>query len=80
MAWRVIDCNDEVWHVQPAAEKRANHSLWQLMFSFRQVAGADNTAFWTSYPIESSSKSSIFTQAETLSDEKLRELLTEHFG
>ncbi len=80
MAWRVIDCNDEVWHVQPAAERRANHSLWQLMFSFRQVAGVDKRAFWTSYPIESTSKSSIFTQAERLSDEKLRELLTEHFA
>lgn len=80
MAWRVIDCNDEVWHVQPAAEKRVNQSLWQLMFSFRQVAGVANRAFWTSYPIASTSKSSIFTQAERLSDEKLRELLTEHLA
>ena len=79
MAWRVISREGEVWHVQPAAERRANQAQWQLMLSFR----ATNTeheprAFWAQYPLEATSKSSLFIQAEKITDEALHELLSQH--
>jgi hypothetical protein len=79
MPWRVIDVDGEVWHVQPAAERRANQSVWQLMLSFRAVSTRGSArAFWASFPIESTSKSSLFLQAERISDEALHELLCQH--
>ena len=79
MAWRVIDAAGEVWHVQPAAERRANAALWQLIFSFR-AASAVRRAFWAPFPIESTSKSSLFHQAERVSDDRLREVITQHLA
>lgn len=79
MAWRVISREGEIWHVHPAAERRANQSLWQLMLSFRATNSAQEPrAFWASYPIESTSKSSLFIQAEKITDEALHELLCQH--
>lgn len=79
MPWRIINHADQVWHVQPAAERRAHQSLWQLMLSFRSTTTAgERRAFWASYPLESTSKSSLFIQAEKISDQALRELLSEH--
>lgn len=79
MAWRVISRGDEEWHVQPAAERRANQSLWQLMLSFRTPSRVEEPrAFWASFPIESTSKSSLFMQAEKISDEDLRDVLIQH--
>ena len=78
MAWREINVDDETWYVKPAAELRANQSLWQLMLSFRSTEGENRKSFWTTYPIESTSKSSIFTQAENITDEVLKQVLTEH--
>lgn len=78
MAWREIDVDDETWYVQPAAERRANQSLWQLTLSFRSTEGENRKSFWATYPIESTSKSSIFTQAENITDEVLKQVLTEH--
>jgi hypothetical protein len=78
MPWRVIDTDGEVWHVQAAAERRANERLWQLMLAFR-VASAERTrSFWAPYPLESVSKSSLFLQADRLSDEDLREVIAQH--
>ncbi len=79
MAWRVISREGEVWHVHPAAERRPNQSLWQLMLSFRAAdARATREAFWASYPIEATSKSSLFIQAEKISDASLHDLLCQH--
>ena len=79
MPWRIINHADQVWHVQPAAERRAHQSLWQLMLSFRAVnTGGERRVFWASFPLESTSKSSLFTQAEKISDQTLRDLLSEH--
>ena len=78
MAWREIDVDDETWYVQPAAERQANQSCWQLMLSFRSTVGENRRSFWTAYPIESTSKSSIFTQAEKISDEVLKQVWSEH--
>jgi len=78
MAWRILSREGEVWHVQPAAERRANQATWQLMFSFREHAENRSRAIWASYPLESSSKSSLFIQAERISDEALHEVLSRH--
>lgn len=79
MPWRIIAQDGEVWHVQPAAERRANQTVWQLMLSFRAAdAEGRSRAFWASFPLESTSKSSLFLQADRISDEALRELLCQH--
>ncbi|MEX0690529.1 MAG: hypothetical protein WD934_08185 [Gemmatimonadales bacterium] len=79
MPWRIINHANHVWHVQPAAERRAHQSLWQLMLSFRAVdTDGERRVVWASYPIESTTKSTLFTQAEKISDQALRDLLIEH--
>lgn len=77
MAWRVISREGEIWHVQPAAERPANHTNWRLMLSFRATTTPDER-FWASYPLESSSKSSLFIQAEKITDQALHDLLCQH--
>lgn len=81
MTWRVIATEGEVWHVQAAAERRANTQLWQLTLAFR-AASADRQPrmFWAPYPLESVSKSSLFLQADRITDEALREVLEQHIG
>lgn len=79
MAWRVIATEEGVWHVQPAAERRADAKLWQLVLSFRAAdSSAQPRTFWASYPIESASKSAVFAQADRISDEALRQLVAQH--
>lgn len=79
MPWRIIKHADQTWHVQPAAERRAHQSLWQLILSFRAVGmGGARRVFWAEFPLESTSKSSLFMQAEKISDQALHELLSEH--
>jgi hypothetical protein len=81
MAWRVIASGGEVWHVQAAAERRANASLWQLMLAFRVAgAGQGGRTVWAPYPLESVSKSSLFLQADRIPDDELRALLVQHIG
>jgi hypothetical protein len=78
MAWRVIDAAGEVWHVQPAAERRANAQFWQLVLSIRCASVAAGRAFWAPFPLESMSKSSLFHQAERIRDDEIRELIVQH--
>ncbi|MFQ5550041.1 MAG: hypothetical protein ACE5FJ_02240 [Gemmatimonadales bacterium] len=78
MAWRIINSDGDTWHVQPAAEKCASQDIWTLTLSFRQADSEERRCIWAPYPIESTSKSSVFTQADRISDDALRELLSEH--
>lgn len=81
MAWRVIDADGDTWLVQPAAEMRHDVRVWQLTLSFRaRSKHREPRAFWATYPIESSSKSSLFQAADRLSDEALREILVQHLS
>lgn len=81
MAWRVIATDTEVWHVQAAAERRASGQLWQLMLSFRAATtGQPRRNFWAPYPLESVSKSSLFLQADRITDDALREVLQQHIA
>jgi hypothetical protein len=80
MPWRVIATDGAVWHVQAAAERRANERLWQLMLSFRAAGEGQRRSVWAPYPIEAVSKSSLFLQADRLSDEDLRAVITQHIS
>jgi hypothetical protein len=81
MAWRTIATEDGVWHVRVAAERHAYKKTWQLMLSFRSVdPGSSDRSFWAPYPMEASSKSSLFVQAEKIPDAELHKMLVEHVG
>ena len=84
MSWRVIAHGDQVWHVDAVAERRANTAAWQLVLSFRAaaqpLAGSGRRSFWTPYPLEATSKSSLFIQAERISDAALSQLLAERLA
>jgi len=92
MSWRVIAHGDQVWHVDAVAERHANTAAWQLVLSFRAAselsgragAGAGREgrrrSFWTPYPLEATSKSSLFIQAERIPDTALSQLLAERLS
>ena len=81
MAWRVIETAEEIWHVQPAAEMRPDAKLWQLTLSFRAAKSQrEPRSFWTSYPIESCSKSSLFQAADRLTNDTLKAVLVQHLS
>ena len=78
MSWRVIAHGDQVWHVDAVAERRAHTSDWQLVLSFRAASEAlpgGRRSFWTPYPLEATSKSSLFIQAERISDAAIVQVL-----
>jgi hypothetical protein len=55
--------------------------MWQLVLAFRRKdTKGGRRSFWASVPLESSSKSSLFLQAEKLSDEDLQEVLARHLS
>ncbi|HTI06813.1 MAG TPA: hypothetical protein VL549_16040 [Gemmatimonadales bacterium] len=85
MSWRVIAHGDQVWHVDAVAERRANTAAWQLVLAFRAASepasggqgGRGRRSFWTPYPLEATSKSSLFIQAERIPDAALSQVLAE---
>lgn len=81
MPWRVIAHGDQVWHVDAVAERPANTVAWQLALAFRAASERpQRPAFWTLYPIEATSKTSLFIQAERIPDAALSELLAERLA
>ena len=93
MPWRVIAHGGQVWHVDAIAERRPNTESWQLALSFRTAAGRSGgaaatggskaggrQAFWTLYPLEATTKSSLFIQAERIPDDALSQVLAERLG
>ncbi len=84
MSWRVIAHGDQVWHVDAVAERRANTAAWQLVLSFRAASSEPQPgrrrSFWTPYPLEATSKSSLFIQAERIPDAALSQLLAERLS
>jgi len=79
MAWRVLDTPDGTWHVQAAAEQRADAGSWHLILSFRSAsAKLKQPAVWAPYPMSARSKTSLFVQAEGIRDEDLRTVLLAH--
>jgi hypothetical protein len=80
MSWRVIAHGDQVWHVDAVAERRANTSAWQLVLSFRAASKGRGASFLTPYPLEATSKSSLFIQAERIPNAALSQLLAERLA
>lgn len=81
MPWRVIDADGETWHVHPAAEMPADARLWRLTLSFRAAsAEREPRVLWAPYPLQSSSKSSLFKAADRLSDDALRKVLVQRLS
>lgn len=77
MAWREIDTGEQVWKVSLVAERTGSTPFWRLVLGFR-AHGAAPSSFWAPYPLESSSKSMLFAQAEKIPDDKLAALLAAH--
>ena len=76
MPWRVIAYGDEVWHVEPVAERPAHDRFWHLVLSFRGTSGkVRDRAFWAPFPIEATTKSALFLQAEHIPDRALANLV-----
>ena len=85
MSWRVIAHGDQVWHVDAVAERRANTAAWQLVLAFRAASKAEGErigrpSFWTPYPLEATSKASLFIQAERIPNAALTQLLAERLA
>ena len=81
MPWRVIEHGDQVWHVDAVAERPANTAAWQLVLAFRTASERPRgRAVWTLYPLEATSKTSLFIQAERIPDTALSELLAERLA
>ena len=81
MPWRVIAYGEQVWHVDVVAERRAHTEAWQLVLAFRAASEQPRKpSFWTPYPLEATSKSSLFIQAERISDAALSQLLAERLA
>jgi hypothetical protein len=79
MPWRVLEYADAVWNVTIAAERRFDTEHWTLVLSFRPEGGA-RRALWASYPLEATSRSMLFAQAEKIPDDRLRALLADRLG
>jgi len=78
LAWRVIAHGDEVWHVDALAERRAHTEAWQLVLTFRAASERlRSSSFWALFPLEATSKSSLYLQAERIRDRDLSRLLEE---
>jgi hypothetical protein len=74
VAWRVLEHAGRMWNVSLAAERRPNSPQWHLVFSFRPGEPGQRS-IWAQYPLASSSKSTLFVQANRISDKDLIELL-----
>jgi hypothetical protein len=79
MAWRVIQIDDEWWNVTLAAESCSGTAGWSLVLGFRAAAGGQR-AFWVPWPVESTSKASVYAQAERIPDDQLAQVLTERLA
>ena len=81
MPWRVIAHGNEVWHVDAVAEKRAHTEAWQLVLSFRAASEPGRRqSFWTPYPLEATTKSALFIQAERIPNAALSQVLAERLA
>jgi hypothetical protein len=79
MAWRVLELGDDVWNVSVAAERRASSDQWELVLCYRSN-GNPPKRFWATTPMQSSSKGSLYSLAEKLSDRELLGYLNEHLS
>ena len=79
MAWRTLEVGDEKWNVSVAAERAAHSDQWGLVLSFRS-GGASPRRFWATTPMQCTSKASVYSLAEKLSDRDLIDVLNDHLA
>ena len=76
MPWRVIAYGNVVWRVAAVAERRLHALSWRPVLSFRGTSGkVRDRSFWAPFPIEATTKSALFLQAEQIPDRALANLL-----
>ena len=80
MPWRVIAHGERVWHVDALAERRPHAAAWQLVLAFRSATAEPRERFLAPFPLEATSKSALFIQAERIPDRQLVDLLADHLA
>lgn len=80
MPWRVIAHGERVWHVDALAERRPHVAAWQLVLAFRPAMADPGQRFLAPFPLEATSKSALFIQAERIADRQLVDVLVEHLA
>lgn len=78
MAWRTVALADRRWAVAVAVERRANSPMWTLVLAYRPDNGGRTV--WAEYPLQSTSRASLYDQAERLSDVALTTFLEERLA
>ena len=76
MAWREVTLGGTRWYVSPMAERVAHANAWRLVLSYRALA-EHRKSVCAAYPLESTSKATLYAQAERIPTEKLAEVLAE---
>ena len=79
MAWREVTLGDTRWNVSLVAERVSPASRWRLMLSFRP-SSRERRPVWAPYPLESSSRSALFTLADRIPNDTLAALLAQRSG
>lgn len=79
MAWRLVEVGDTIWSVSPAAERGANSSLYQLVFSCRRQH-TRTPAVSVTYPLESASKAAVFAHADAIPHDRIVAFLGERLS
>jgi hypothetical protein len=74
MAWREVTVGETRWSVSPIAERTAKLKTWRLVLSFR-AASSFQTPIRALYPLESSSRSALFAQADQIPVDRITALL-----
>jgi hypothetical protein len=77
MPWRVIAHGEDVWHVDALAERRPHATAWHLVLAFRNATAVPRQRFLAPFPLEATSKSALFIQAERIADRELVSLLVD---
>lgn len=80
MPWRVIAHGERVWHVDALAERHPHVAAWQLVLAFRTATDDPRQRFLAPFPLEATSKSALFIQAERIPDRQLVDLLADHLA
>jgi len=80
MPWRVIAHGERVWHVDALAERAPHAGAWQLVLAFRTAMADPGQRFRAPFPLEATSKSALFIQAERIPDRQLVDLLADHLA
>jgi hypothetical protein len=79
MAWREVTIDEVRWIVSPVAERVPNSLAWRLVLNCRG-AGESSRPIWAATSLQSSSRTDLYSQADRLSDARLKAVVTEHVG